>query len=317
MRAALLALLLGLLSSYAARADCPPQPQAPTAAESAVLAPAAPDRGFLWRLRRDGRSSYLYGSLHIGRAAWLFPGPALRQAWAETELLALELDLSDAQTLRTLSQAGRAGAPLSPALQRRLDAQARAVCLPPRTLAALHPILQLSTLALFDARRDGFDAGFGQEMVLTALAKQQGRPIVALERAEEQLRALIPADPAEARQLIEQSLTQLERADARGPMLKLALAWASGDLARLQSYEQWCDCVATAADRRWLRRLNDERNPQLAARIAALHAAGKPLLAAVGALHMSGPQALPRLLEGLGFEVERVGMDAGTAAPAR
>lgn len=298
--------LLGATATATASTDCPPAPQIPTAAQSAELAQAATDRGFLWRLSRDGRSSYLYGSLHIGRAAWLFPGPALRQAWAETELLALELDLGDPATLQALALAGQARTPLPQAVQKRMDEQSRAVCLPPQALAALHPILQVSTLALFQARWDGLDAAFGQEMALMALARQQSRPIVALENAEEQMQALIPADAKEAQQLVEQSLAQLERQQVRGSMLKLTQVWAAGDLARLQSYEQWCDCVKTAADRRWFSKLNDGRNPQLAARIAALHAAGKPVLAAVGALHMSGPQALPRLLQTLGFSVERL-----------
>ena len=49
-----------------------------------------------------------------------------------------------------------------------------------------------------------------------------------------------------------------------------------------------------------------DRNTALAARIDALHAAGQRLLVAVGALHMSGPEALPRLLAARGFEVKPV-----------
>jgi hypothetical protein len=55
-----------------------------------------------------------------------------------------------------------------------------------------------------------------------------------------------------------------------------------------------------------LRRLNDERNPNLAARIDALHARGQRVFAAVGALHMTGPRALPALLAQRGYRVERV-----------
>jgi len=296
-----LSLLLGN-----AQAACPPAAQMPTEAEAVALAKKADDHGFLWRLRRDGHDSYLFGSLHLGRLAWAFPGPDLRAAWQATEVLAVELDISDPQTQQALVEAAKPGEPLSPAFQERMDAQARAACLPERALASLHPLLQVSTLTMLAARFDGLDLGFGQEAVLLGLARQQARRIVALETAAEQMQALIPADPREQRQAVAEALTQLERQQVRGPMRELAEVWARGDLERLQSYERWCDCVRSEADRRWLRRINDERNGPLAARIAALHAGGQRVLVAVGALHMSGPQALPALLAALGFEVERV-----------
>ena len=48
------------------------------------------------------------------------------------------------------------------------------------------------------------------------------------------------------------------------------------------------------------------RNPAMAARIKALHDGGARALVAVGALHMTGPQALTVLLKRMGFEVERI-----------
>jgi len=295
------ALLLGN-----AQAACPPAAQMPNEAEAAALAAKAEDHGFLWRLRRDGHDSYLFGSLHLGRLAWAFPGPGLREAWQKTELLAVELDIGDPQTLQALAEAAKPGAPLSPELQQRMDAQARAACLPERALAGLHPLLQVSSLTMLAARFDGLDMGFGQEALLLGLARQQGRRVVALETAAEQMQALIPADPREQQRAVTEALTQLERQQVRGPMRELAEVWARGDLERLQNYERWCGCVHSEADRRWLRRINDERNGPLATRIAALHSGGLPVLVAVGALHMSGPQALPVLLAAQGFEVERI-----------
>ena len=56
-----------------------------------------------------------------------------------------------------------------------------------------------------------------------------------------------------------------------------------------------------------MRRLLDERNGPMAERLDALHREGKgKLFAAVGTLHMIGPQGLPALLRERGFTVERV-----------
>lgn len=305
-----LPLALALVLPLARAADCPPEAQPPDVA----LATSAPDRGLLWRIERDGRVSWLFGSLHLGKPDWIFPGPALREAWQQTELLAVELDLGDPQTLTALGQLGRARQPPPPALRERLEAQARAACLPEQALANLHPLLQLSSLTALNARWDGLDIGFGQEFALLGLARHQGRRIVALETPADQLGALIPTDARESATLVDQGLRQLEGGQVRAPLMKLAKAWERGDLARLENYEQWCECVTTPLEQRWLRRLNDGRNPHLAKRIAALHAEGKPVLAVVGALHMSGPEALPRLLGKLGFKVERVA-PAAAASP--
>jgi uncharacterized protein YbaP (TraB family) len=89
-------------------------------------------------------------------------------------------------------------------------------------------------------------------------------------------------------------------------MARLAAAWEAGDLAALDDYAAWCECIADEEDRAAMRRLNDERNPRLADGIEAQHRQGRRVFAAVGALHMTGPQSLPRLLAERGFKVERV-----------
>lgn len=283
-------------------ASCPPAPTQPTADQAAAWAAKAPNRGPLWRLSRDGHSSYLFGSLHVGKADWAYPGPALRQAWAETEVLAVELDPADiAPALAALPPAE----PLAPALAKRVEAQARVACLPPGVLAAFPAMLQLSTLALLEARRDGFDAGFGQDLMLIAWAKSEGRPVQSLESLAEQLAALAPT-AAELPTVVDGALRQLQRGQMRAPMRRLADVWARGDMKALGDYARWCGCADSPAERAWLKRVNDDRNLQLAARIDALHGAGQRLLVAVGALHMSGPEALPRLLAQRGYTVEAV-----------
>jgi uncharacterized protein YbaP (TraB family) len=290
---------LALLGA-SAHAACPPTPAPPSAEQAATWAAQAPDRGLLWRISKGGHSSYLYGSLHVGRADWAYPGPALRAAWAATEVLAVELDPADVMpALASLPPP----APLPAPLARRLEAQFRAACLPPAAMATLPAMLQLSTLVLAEARRDGLDAAFGQDLMLLAQARAEGRPVQSLESVQEQLEALSPP-AAELSQVMDSSLKQLKRGRVRGPMKKLADAWSRGDLKLLADYARWCDCADTPAERAWMARVNDDRNGPLAARITALHGAGQRLLVVVGALHMSGPQALPRLLAAEGFTVE-------------
>jgi hypothetical protein len=174
-------------------------------------------------------------------------------------------------------------------------------------LATLHPVLQATTLTMMEARWLGMDAGYAAEQTLISAAKLPARKLVALESALQQLQALVPAEDAEANSVLEQSLQQLEDQSARRVLARLAVAWEEGNLAVLEAYDQWCECADTEEDRASMRKLNDERNGGLAAGIAAHHKAGKRVFAAVGALHMTGAQSLPKLLEQQGFKVERVG----------
>lgn len=293
-----------LLWAGAARAqDCPNVPL-PSAAELRKLEAEAVDRGPLWRLRRDGHESYLYGSIHVGRPAWLFPGPALREAWGKTELLALELDPGDPQLLPALRAMPTLALDLRS--ERRLQAQIRMACMPEHALAGLHPLLQLASITSVAGRADGLDPAYAQEASLLTRARREGRSVQALESAAEQMAALVPPDLPTAKRELSVGLEQLEKQRVRPLLRGLAEAWERGDLGAMLAIEPPCHCADDEIERAQLARINDGRNEALASRIAALHGSGKRVLVAVGALHMTGAKALTLLLQAQGFEVEQL-----------
>jgi len=292
-----------------APAPCPPQAQPATQQQLQAAAANARDRGMLWRITRDGRTSYLYGSIHLGKLDWSLPGPRVRAALLATDALALELDPGDPQIIaRMQPPAGAATPKLSPALKERLARQADAACVPRELLAAQHPVMQALTLTVLAARWQGLEAGYAQELALSGLARAGQRQVVSLESPESQMAALIPRAAAEAERMVAQMLDQLEQGVALRGMARLAAAWERGDLADLADYERWCECITSDDDRRQMHRLLDDRNPGLAAGIEALHRDGRTVFAAVGALHMTGGKGLPVLLQQRGFGVERLAL---------
>ncbi|WP_377158432.1 TraB/GumN family protein [Roseateles sp. UC29_93] len=253
----------------------------------------------MWTLKRDGRTSYLYASLHVGKPGWAAPGPRLRKALDEVDAVALELDPLDRDAWKMPPMPEL---PLDAAMRQRLDAQAVAVCLEPHALAAMHPLLQTSTYMLLRARSLGLDVRYGQEMLLSQWARDRGLPVLALETLQGQLEALLPADVDAARHELRSNLQQLERPKSLLRTLDTMVGvYDRGDLARLNRYAEWCDCVTDAADRAALQRINDGRNPALAQRISELHQRGQSLLVAVGAMHMTGPPRAHRAAQGAGF----------------
>jgi uncharacterized protein YbaP (TraB family) len=296
----------------AAATPCPPQARTPTPEQIQAAQRDARDHGALWRLTRDGRSSYLYGTLHVGKLEWVMPGPRLRAALDATDTIALEIDPTDPQMLARTSAAGMRGEPalqLSAALAERIARRIDAACPSPLMRPAIegqHPAMRAITLLLLEARWEGLDVGYGLEIALAGFGRATQRRIVSLESPESQIAALIPKEPGEVERMIAATLDQLDNGTARRSVARLAAAWARGDMADLEQYERWCECVLDDTDRRLMARLTDERNPGLAEGIERLHGEGLRVLAAVGALHMVGPRGLPALLQARGFAVERV-----------
>lgn len=299
---------LGAAVALAQPAPCA-LPAPPSRADVQAAAKRPVDRGFLWRIEKNGRASWLYGTMHVGKPDWYFQGPRLLGALGDSDTLALELDMADPASLKAFTDASDAGVlarMLTPERQRRLDRQVAAACLPEGSLARLRPTLQVMALAGLAARNDGLYEQYGSERYLALRAHTGQQPVVALETARDQLQALLGDDEAEEITELDEALDQLESGSARDLTLRLANAWARSDWAELASYRAWCDCVKTPADARALRRLLDDRNPGLADGIAALHARGRRVFAAVGALHMAGAEGLPALMAARGFVVTPV-----------
>lgn len=289
-----------------AKAACVPVPTEPTAQELQQLQASARDHGFLWKISKDGRTSWLYGSIHINRLSAAFPGPKLRQAIQQSQVITLELDPSDAATQTKLMQLAAQGAgQVPPALKTRLKTQLDKVCMPESAVQAMHPALLFASLNVLAMRELGLEASYGTESVLAGT----GKKIIPLETAESQMQALIGPDSKVSAAEYAEALAMLEDESGKATTMKLFDAWLKSDLFTLESFTDWCDCVNTPKQRADLRRLLDERNAPMADGIAKLHSQSAPILVAVGSLHMVGKNGLPALLAKRGFKVERVSFD--------
>ncbi|QNN57721.1 TraB/GumN family protein [Diaphorobacter ruginosibacter] len=295
----------------AARAEgagCPPAAQMPDQATLQSLMRNARDRGVLWRLEKDGRTSWLYGTIHVAEQAWMVPGPLVMDALRSADALALELNLLDPAVMEQLLSAMRTqpGAkPLPQPLQERLQALKERECVGTQ-IDALRPDAQVVSLATLIARREGLDPSYGIDLTLGGVATGMRKPVIGLESVQTQIRQMISDDPKQVEETVRTGLAQLEREDAGTTLSLLAHAWADGRMNLLESYPTWCRCLTDAAEKREYERMVVGRNPGMARAIGREIASGRNLFVAVGALHMAGRDALPKLLEQQGFHVTRV-----------
>ncbi|NYE26579.1 hypothetical protein HD883_005021 [Pigmentiphaga litoralis] len=305
---ALAATLALAVATSAMAAPCPPPPLTAAEVTAAAARSDGKDRGLLWKLTRDGSTSWLYGTVHAGRPAWATPGPIVAQALKGSTVLALEMDplAPDLQARVAALMAAPKGVALPTAVTNRLARQLEDSCLPAALIQALHPLAVTTIAQLTVARRAGLFAEYGVDLTLARLARTAGTPVVSLETPELQIRALFGDPGTIDLQEVTATLDGLEEGKDTATLERLIAAWDRGDQAGLASYAQWCDCLNTPEERAMMRRVLDDRNPALAQGIAGLHGKGRSVFAAVGALHMTGDASLLRLLAAQGFLVERV-----------
>jgi uncharacterized protein YbaP (TraB family) len=265
----------------------------------------ARNRGFLWRLTNDGRNSYLYGTLHVGKQDWMYLGEAVQNALRASDRLALEIDPLDGDMRQRLQRAMAASEsdPVVPEpLSARMRAEAERACFPLPALSAMLPEVQLSTLGVLASRSDGIYAEYGNELFLSSLARGLRKPVISLETPELQMRVSHSEDRQDRDAMVEKWLGKLESGRWRALTLRTSEVWVESRVDELQRYAEWCECFDTEAERREWRRTVDDRNLGLADGIIGILDSGQTVFAAVGSL--IGTTGLPALLANRGYRIE-------------
>ena len=299
-------LLLALILPTAAHATpCAAAPPPPTQDQWKQWRAQAKDRGLLWRITKNGESSWLYGTVHAARPEWAVPGPAVNKALQASDVLALELDpLDPAIQQRVGALVSQHAGQMPPVMAARVRTLVEKACLPVTLVDAMHPMMVLTTVQTVELRRDGIYAEYGIDQALSGMARKLGKPVISMETPDGQLRALLGDDLTVNTIDVSDTLKEMEDGRSQKVTGELLAVWSRGDLKRLSDYRKWCDCVRTASERALLKRILDDRNGGLADTIDKLHSEGKHVFAAAGALHLVGPTGLPTLLAARGYRVE-------------
>ncbi|MEO8386035.1 MAG: TraB/GumN family protein [Betaproteobacteria bacterium] len=309
-------LLLPLQSiAQQAAPKCPAPPATLTREKTEALLKTSTDRGFLWKIEKDGKTAYLYGTIHVNKLDWMLPGPTVRDAIRASEVFAFELDILDPNIQKKMGDPANFGIKnfsLPAPVKKRIEAFGRKVCAPDGAFAEAHPMIQFVALSLLDARFSGAEAAYGSEVIIGSIVKSGGKSIVGLETPAQQMHMLLDGKPGELTEMIGSGLVSYDSGKGRAATNRLLEDWSTGNLDDLAQYEKWCDCADSKLDRDFYKRLNDDRNPGLATGIDKLIRDGKPVFAAVGSLHMTGPKALPMLLANMGYKVERISFASGS-----
>jgi len=270
-----------------------------------ALAQTRPSRGFIWSVERDGRTSWLVGSLHVlTKDAYPLP-TAMEEAFAQSKTLIEETDVNelsspemigivatkglftDGQTLETV---------LPRAAYTQLAQRMAATGLPLDMVRMMRPWMVDLTLSGMELQRAGFDPELGIDIHYRRKAADNGMALSMLETAAEQIDYLagLPLDVQVAQ--LQQTLAEgdAELKEVR----EIAAAWRAGD--------------AQAIERLLLKGMKDSpvfyqslvvnRNRRWIPRIESCLDAGNCFIV-VGAAHMVGTDGLVTMLRQKGYRI--------------
>ncbi len=264
------------------------------------------EKGFLWQLEKDGRTSWLLGTLHVNKPETFLLGARVTRALLSSDVLAVELNILDEAVMSQLMKKASADpVVLTPKTRLAVKDLLLQTCHPsaeqPESIAKLFllPVLQQAHM-----RKSGFFADYGVDLLLMGMAHGMKKPIYSLETAETQARVLdFLLEGKSIEDATSEYLKSIAENSFEQPIERMYEAWLRGDIEALQNYAQWCECSGEKNEHTF-KLLIDDRNLGLSQGITQLHDKGQRVFAAVGMLHMTGSNAVQVLLEQAGFRVK-------------
>ncbi|MGH6610175.1 MAG: TraB/GumN family protein [Burkholderiaceae bacterium] len=272
------------------------------------VAHAQTDRGLAWKIEKDGKTSYLLGTVHFWKQQWLPLNAPIEQAFANSKTLAVEADV---EKMDAAAVAGRMMLPGAETLASRLDgalysqvkAEAEKIGIPEAAVNKFKPWAVMMVFAATKVQQLGYAPDAGIDLHLIKKAKAAGKPVVELESAEQQLQMLDSLTARTQSGLLAEYFASSERT----PQVVEAIigAWKRGDADALFALNR-----KGFSDDEVKREFEDkflyQRDLAMTRKIEDLMRQPGPHFIAVGALHLVGPRSIIEQLKAKGYKVERM-----------
>jgi uncharacterized protein len=296
---AILILLLALLGAAQAQVASQPQPK--------------PRRFLMWKATSPTVTVYLVGSIHVGDSG-MYPLPReVESAFASAKILTVEINIKNADQNKAMALVQRYGMyggddSLSKHLSKETSDALDDFCskhgLPRAGVEPLKPWVVAVTIAAVSWKEAGEDPNLGIDMHFLNESKEPQR-IDEIESIDSQLALFADATEEEQQALLASTLKQ--RDTIKDMIKRLQTAYLAGDPDALQKI---MDEESDMGTKSLTKKLLDDRNVIMAARLDEYLKGKEPAFVVVGAAHIVGDKGLARLLRDKGYKVEQVTLEA-------
>ena len=290
-----LSLLFTALLVFACAGNAPRE----TAAPAPQSAPAP--QHFFWKVSDANSSVWLLGSIHFADSTFYPLDSVIETAFVNAEELAVEIDVSDDSVNTEIAsesmQHGMMPAGkrlqdlLPPEMWNSVDSLCTAWGIPSITLQVMRPWFAAMTLSAFAIQRAGIDPTLGVDAVLLDRAAHDGKAIVGLETASEQIGALADTTESDSAGIFYLKSTLREVSELDSMVARIVRAWKTGDDALLrETMADERNYAEDSAEKELSDKLDEKiyksRNVKMADRIARFLSEDRNVFVVVGAAHL-------------------------------
>jgi len=275
----------------------------------AQVIPAPENKGFLWKISDHDSSVYLLGSVHFANSDYYPMSRAIETAFAEADTLAVELDVTSLDPLKTQQLMQEMGNysdgrtlkdELSPETLQKLETYLGQKGFPSHLFMGQKPGMLIMSLTSMELMSLGMLPQFGIDLHFLSRAKGN-KHIVELETLEQQMELLMNIDDGDA--ALSQSLDEFPTF----PVLsnQLFRAWQTGDTRIMQSLLIDEPLQKHPESKDYFDKLFTDRNVSMSGKVRSFLDNNKTYFIIVGAGHLIGEEGVVGLLKESGFSIER------------
>jgi uncharacterized protein YbaP (TraB family) len=282
-------------------------------AQTATQPQAKPRRFLMWKAVSPTTTLYLVGSIHVGDKSMYPLPPEVESAFAAAQVLTVEINIKNVDKMKTMELIQKNGMysggdslskHISPETSAALDDFCSKHSLPRAGIEQLKPWVVAVTIAALSWQQAGEDPSLGIDMHFLDESKPPQR-IDELESMESQLNLFVSATDEEQQALLASTLKQGDK--MKEMIQQIQAAYISGDPAALEKIMRE---EADTGSKTLTKKLLDDRNVTMAARLDDYLKGKEQAFVVVGAAHIVGEKGVARLLRDKGYKVEQVTLQA-------
>ena len=280
------------------------------------------NKHFFWKVSDENSSVWVLGSIHLADST-LYPlAPVIDSAFAHAEELAVELNMNDEEVVKEVGEQSAARGLLAegslrdllpPDMWNTVDSLCSVWNVPVVMIERMRPWFAAMTLSSYAFMQAGLNPEYGIDYVLLDRAAMDGKAIVGLETAEEQIGALADTTESDSAGVYYLKTTLHEISEFESLVSNLMLAWKTGDdemLRRLLDENDENTKDSLLEDQKFKdefeQRIYVNRNAKMADSIAAFLREDRNVFVVVGVAHLAlEKDNVIETLRKRGFKIER------------
>lgn len=274
---------------------------------------------FFWKVSDENSSVWVLGSIHFADSTFYPMDSVIENAFDSAQELAVEMNIREESVSQEVVQQSLqkgllpAGTSLNQVIPvsvwNSLDSLCSAWNYPIAMFKRLRPWFVSTTLSGLAMERMGLDGSMGVDAVLLDRARDEGKNIVGMETAEEQIDAMSSNDESDSAGAFYLRNTLREIGELDSMVTRLIRAWKTGDEDLLRQVLN-ADTAITEEDKVFEQKFEDQiytaRNGKMAEFIASYLKDDRNVFVVVGVAHlMLDDDNVISLLRRKGFKVER------------